>query len=184
MNFGFILCFIIYIIKFGSNSSYKCNLRFPKSVISRLRDIPKKLENDPNFQSFMSGPEGKKWKGTREILKRKNQIPDAKYSHVDVCKIVLSALQNNDEPQLDHGACVALYDHIFLNEKINIKFTFSFETFIIYIQNILREFKSPTGILASEGLDPAGYGRFLRSTKYSSLIDFKSFELLDCEVII
>jgi hypothetical protein len=45
----------------------------------------------------------------------------------------LSALQNNDEPQLDHGACVVL------------------------------EFKSPGGVLDSCGLDPGKYGSFLRS---------------------
>jgi hypothetical protein len=84
-------------------------------------------------------------------LKRRGQIPDAKYTPRNVCSIILKALQNNDEPQLDHGACVAL------------------------------EFKSPNGVLASEGLDPAGLGLFLRKTEYSSLIDFKSFEFVGQE---
>ena len=44
------------------------------------------------------------------------------------------------------------------------------------------EFKSPGGVLSSEGLDPAGYGRFLRSVEeYSSLIDFKTFNFLEEE---
>lgn len=45
------------------------------------------------------------------------------------------------------------------------------------------EFKSPNGVLSSEGLDPAGYGRFLRSSEvYSSLLDFKSFEFVSEDV--
>ena len=111
-------------------------------------DVPKKMENDVAFQEFMSGPEGKPWRGTREILKRRKQVPNEEYGPQDVCKVVLSALQSNDDPQLDHGACVAL------------------------------EFKSPNGVLASTGLDPAGYGRFIRSSEYSNLIDFKSLKLL------
>lgn len=43
---------------------------------------------------------------------------------------------------------------------------------------VALEFKSPTGALAEGMLDPSGYGRFLRDTEYSSLIDFKSAELV------
>ena len=103
---------------------------------------------DPEFEQFMSGQEAKPWKGTRIALVRKGQVPLPEYSAQDVIRICVSALQNNDDPQLDHGACVTL------------------------------EFKSPTGPLAEGGLDPAGYGRFLRGTEYSSLIDFKSYELV------
>lgn len=103
---------------------------------------------DPEYEQFMSGQEAKPWKGTRIALVRKGQVPLPEYSAQDVIRICLSALQNNDDPQLDHGACVTL------------------------------EFKSPTGPLAEGGLDPAAYGRFLRGTEYSSLIDFKSYELV------
>ena len=43
----------------------------------------------------------------------------------------------------------------------------------VYLFDV-REFKSSTGVLGTSGLDPAAYGRFLRSTDYSVLIDFKS----------
>lgn len=102
---------------------------------------------DPEYQKFLSGPEGKPWGGTRIALSRKGQVPLPEYSAQDVVRICLAALQNNDDPQLDHGACVSL------------------------------EFKSPTGPLAEGGLDPAAYGRFIRGSDYSSLIDFKTYEL-------
>jgi len=70
----------------------------------------------------MSGSEGKPWRGTRDILRRRGQVPTNDYEPADVCRIVLRALQSNDDPQLDHGACVAL------------------------------EFKSPKGLLASAGI--------------------------------
>ena len=41
-----------------------------------------------------------------------------------------------------------------------------------------RAFKSPSGVLAQGQLDPAGYGRFLRSTEYVTLVDFASAELI------
>ena len=45
------------------------------------------------------------------------------------------------------------------------------------------EFKSPNGVLSSEGLDPAGYGHFLRSSEeYSSLLDFKSFDFVSEDI--
>lgn len=110
--------------------------------------IPEALTDDPDFQNFMAGSEGKAWNGDRNILKRKKQIPDSSYGPLDVVRIVLRALQSNDDPQLDHGALVAL------------------------------EFKSPKGVLATTGLDPAGYGRFLRGSEYSKLIDFKSYDLV------
>jgi hypothetical protein len=56
----------------------------------------------------LAGPDGKPWKGVRDMLPRKGQIPLPSYGPKDVCKIILAALQNNDDPQLDHGACVAL----------------------------------------------------------------------------
>ena len=122
------------------------------SWISRISatgdEVPEAMLKDPDFQNFMAGSEKKEWNGDRNILKRKKQVPDPKYGPSDVVKIVLRALQSNDDPQLDHGALVVL------------------------------EFKSPKGVLATTGLDPAGYGRFLRGSEYSKLIDFKSYDLV------
>ena len=117
-------------------------------------EVPNALKEDPDFQNFMAGSEGKAWNGDRAILKRKKQVPDSSYSPLDVIRIILRALQSNDDPQLDHGALVTL------------------------------EFKSPKGVLATTGLDPAGYGRYLRGSEYSKLIDFKSYDLIgDPEVL-
>lgn len=111
-------------------------------------DIESKENSDPEYQAFLAGASGKPWKGTRIALARRGQVPLPEYSAQDVVRICLAALQNNDDPQLDHGSCVAL------------------------------EFKSPTGALAEGGLDPAAYGRFIRDTDYASLIDFKASELV------
>lgn len=104
--------------------------------------------SDPDYQKFLAGAEGKPWKGTRIALARRGQIPLPEYSAQDVVRICLAALQNNDDPQLDHGTCVSL------------------------------EFKSPMGPLAEGNLDPAAYGRFIRGSDYVSLIDFKTSELV------
>jgi len=74
--------------------------------------------NDPRLKEFMAGEGSKEWRGTKTGLERRGELPDPKYSPIDVIRIVLKALQTNDYPQLDHGACVVL------------------------------EFKSPTGPLA------------------------------------
>lgn len=42
------------------------------------------------------------------MLQRRGEVPDSKYSPIDVIRVVLKALQTNDYPQLDHGACVVL----------------------------------------------------------------------------
>ncbi len=134
--------------------SQKCTSWSRLGSSSPRDKIPDTLTDDPDFQNFMAGSEGKAWNGDRKILKRKNQVPDSSYGPLDVVRIVLRALQSNDDPQLDHGALVAL------------------------------EFKSPKGVLATTGLDPAGYGRFLRESEYSKLIDFKSYDLIgDPEVL-
>ena len=65
-------------------------------------------------------------------MKRKGQVPRPEYSPQDVCRIVLDSLSTNDDPQLDHGACVTL------------------------------EFKSPVGALADANLSPSTFGEFLR----------------------
>mmetsp|Transcript_2396 Transcript_2396/g.4247 ORF Transcript_2396/g.4247 Transcript_2396/m.4247 type:complete len:210 (-) Transcript_2396:12-641(-) len=92
-----------------------------------------------NMENYMKGT--MPWKGTRDILPRKKQIPSKEYSATSVVRKILDALQINDDPQLDHGCCVLL------------------------------EFKSPSGPLAKTDLDPAAYGRFLRNTEYGLLID-------------
>ena len=106
------------------------------------------VSNDPELKEYLNGSSGKVWKGSREMLGRRKQIPASEYTIQDVVKKCLAALQNNDEPQLDHGACVTL------------------------------EFKNPSGPLAEGDLDPAAYGRFLRSTEYNVLLDFKKAEII------
>ena len=49
-----------------------------------------------------------KWKGSKEIVIRKKQIPSLNFSPKEVVQICLDALQLNDDPQLDHGCCVLL----------------------------------------------------------------------------
>lgn len=91
----------------------------------------------------------KPWGGNTNILARKKQIPSKDYGPKDVIRICLQALQSNDDPQLDHGACVVM------------------------------SFKSPSGMLSEGRLDPAQYGRFLRSTEpYNLLVDFKQAETI------
>eukprot|EP01041_Mallomonas_annulata_P002696 gene2696-5308_t len=104
---------------------------------------------EADLKNFLSGSKRGPWNGTKDILVRRGQVPSADYGPKDVIRVCLAALQNNDEPQLDHGACVVL------------------------------AFKSPNGILAQDSLDPAEYGRFLRSTEYSALVDFASAELIE-----
>lgn len=117
----------------------------------RLEDL---IEKDPKLKEFLAGPEGKPWKGSKDILERRNQIPLAEYLPNDVIRICLEALKSNDDPQLDHGACVTL------------------------------AFQSPSGVLANGGLDPAAYGRFLRSTDYEALLDFYKYEFIDGNIVI
>mmetsp|Transcript_5513 Transcript_5513/g.5693 ORF Transcript_5513/g.5693 Transcript_5513/m.5693 type:complete len:214 (-) Transcript_5513:34-675(-) len=112
-----------------------------------------KITTDPDLESFLSGSLNKEWNGSTNMLERRGQIPKEEYGPKDVIRICLSALQHNDDPQLDHGACVVL------------------------------AFKSPTGVLSQNNLDPAAYGRFLRSTEYIRLTDFSSVDLIgDMEV--
>lgn len=88
------------------------------------------------------------WRGTRTILTRRKQVPDPSYSPRKVVQTVVDALQVNDDPQLDHGCCVLL------------------------------EFTNPDGPIAEGQLDPAQYGRFLRSTDYSILLDHSAAEFI------
>ena len=113
----------------------------------RLNDIPaESAPVDQDFQNYIKGTTP--WKGRRDILKRRRQVPDPSYSPQQVVSKCLEALQVNDDPQLDHGCCVLL------------------------------EFKSPEGPLAEGKLDPAEYARFLRTTKYAPLLDHSQSELL------
>ena len=106
-------------------------------------------QQDKKLQEFLNG-EGMKaaWKGSTESLKRRKQVPSSEYDPQTVVRKCLQALQANDDPQLDHGCCVLL------------------------------AFKSPFGMLTQGGLDPAGLGRFLRSTNYQILLDNADFDLL------
>ena len=102
---------------------HKCNSRL-------LVGFP--TQDDNKDKEAFINKQAKKWRGSTETLKRRGQIPDKKYTPSDVCRIILSALQSNDDPQLDHGACVVL------------------------------EFATPNGPLSNSGLDPGEYGHFLR----------------------
>ena len=109
-----------------------------------------KYLDDKGLQDFLKGDGANvPWKGTTEILKRRKQVPSSEYDPQTVVRKCLQALQTNDDPQLDHGSCVLL------------------------------AFKSPFGMLSQGGLDPAGYGRFLRSTNYQILLDNSDFDLVD-----
>lgn len=66
------------------------------------------MKDDPRLKDFMAGEGSKEWRGTKSMLERRGEIPDPKYSPIDVIRVVLKALQTNDYPQLDHGACVVL----------------------------------------------------------------------------
>lgn len=111
-------------------------------------DVSGDTQQDPELNKYLQGQVNLEWRGTRTILKRKKQIPDATYSPQKVVRICMDALGVNDDPQLDHGCCVLL------------------------------EFKTPDGPLAKNNFDPASYARFIRSSEYSILIDYGSYELL------
>ena len=147
-----ILLILLYISSLSSIYSYNIKLlqqnRINRSKSITLNGVKEVNLDDEGLKEFLKGPDKKKWKGVKDMLVRKGQIPDDKYTPKDVVKIVLTALQDNDSPQLDHGACVVL------------------------------EFRSVNGPLNDPNLDPAAYGQFLRSTEYSSLIDFKSVKFL------
>lgn len=138
----------------GYTSQFRCSRTQTQHHLQQLdlkmvmADLDPTGNSDADYQKFLAGSEGKPWKGTRIALARRGQIPLPEYSAQDVVRICLAALQNNDDPQLDHGACVSL------------------------------EFKSPMGPLAEGNLDPAAYGRFIRGSNYVSLIDFKTSELV------
>lgn len=88
------------------------------------------LEQNLELKQYLEG--NLPWKGTKDILGRKGQIPSSRYGALDVVKICLSALQINDDPQLDHGCCV------------------------------VQAFQSPKGEIAQLEMDPAAFGRVLR----------------------
>ena len=147
-------CILIICVIWISNSFHMSsmnkhrNVRYNRNILNGLKDVKEVDFDDPGLKEFLKGPENKKWNGVRDMMPRKGQVPDERYTPRDVVTICLSALQNNDDPQLDHGACVVL------------------------------EFKSLNGPLNDPSLDPAKYGAFLRSTEYASLLDFKTAEFL------
>lgn len=131
----------------------KC-CRYSSQTVSkryRLFSADKDIDNipdDPILQAYLKGEIARPWKGSRTLLERRKQVPNPEYSPQQAIQMCLNALQLNDDPQLDHGSSVVL------------------------------ELKSPEGALASSGLDPAGYGKFLRSTEYEGLIDFATSEFI------
>lgn len=145
----FFLVTMVTILSIGTGFIHSSvhTVRRRQILKSTQENTKEPTSNDPGFLEFMRGPEKKQWKGERGILKRRNQVPDTSYTVKDVVGICMRALQNNDDPQLDHGACVVL------------------------------EFRSPAGPLNDHGLNPASFGYFLRSTEgYDSLLDYASFK--------
>jgi len=67
--------------------------------------LPEEQQND--LETFLSQG-ARKWQGTRDILARRKQVKSSSLQPRDVVTLVLNALQSNDDPQLDHGACVCL----------------------------------------------------------------------------
>lgn len=70
--------------------------------------IKNKILSNEDLQKYLNGTVQKEWKGTKTILQRRGEIPDPKYKPLDVIRVCLKALESNDYPQLDHGACVVL----------------------------------------------------------------------------
>ena len=100
-----LLIFLLAIVRNNVNS-YKfsvINKFFNKSSLSNSE-----ISRDPGLESYLKGTDSRPWSGSRSILKRKGQVPNPELSPRDVIKIILAALQNNDDPQLDHGASVVL----------------------------------------------------------------------------
>ena len=64
-------------------------------------------DSDTDLQSFLAG-KTREWTGDASILKRRNQLPSTEYNAGEALRVVLNALQSNDDPQLDHGALVLI----------------------------------------------------------------------------
>jgi len=107
-----------------------------KNGLSGTRDWKKTVafsekRDYPSLDDFLN-KKNRKWSGRTDILERRKQLPSVDQSPTDVVRIVLAALKINDDPQMDHGACVLL------------------------------EFSNPKGILREGKLDPGELGSFLR----------------------
>lgn len=88
------------------------------------------------------------WEGSLDILERRKQVPSEEFTKsTDVVNVIMAAFGEMDCPQLDHGAAVAL------------------------------SFASPAGTIANSGLDPSGYGSFLRVSQ-SSLLDWRKWSIV------
>jgi hypothetical protein len=61
-----------------------------------------------SLRHYLSAQEKNVWKGSKTSLARKGQVPNPNYTPKDVIQVCLEALKSNDDPQLDHGACVVL----------------------------------------------------------------------------
>ena len=63
--------------------------------------------DENELKAFLEG-KPRAWTGDKNIVKRKLQYPREDYAGHEVLRIILNALKNNDDPQLDHGALVVL----------------------------------------------------------------------------
>ena len=103
--FGFLLSLLI--LQLASIAAMRksiLKMRPSNSILKQSASeipVPQKLQNDPDFLAFMAGPEGRAWKGTRDILKRRGQIPDEKYDPRKVCSVILKVKVNFASLRLD-----------------------------------------------------------------------------------
>ncbi len=136
-------------------TSYQC-ISYLLPVLSRFSSVRKvQLQtnadlgfSDEEILNYLQGNKNAKWKGNRNILIRKKQVPNSALSPIQVVETVTRALQINDDPQLDHGC------------------------------QVLLEFSNPDGIIRQSGLDAAEYGRYLRSSDYAILIENSDVRLV------
>jgi hypothetical protein len=90
-----ILIVIILFVPVVAFTSCRSNMRIlmPNYAVDPLSDVFAVEANKP-------------WQGNRDICIRKKQIPNEAYAPKDVIRTCLLALQNNDDPQLDHGMII------------------------------------------------------------------------------
>ena len=95
---------------YKSNQINICSHIYSGTNINNNADesLESKIRNDKELQDYLSGKGAKEWKGSKSMLKRRGELPDPNYKPLDVLRVCLKALESNDYPQLDHGACVVL----------------------------------------------------------------------------
>ena len=114
MNFLIALFIIPSVISYFTSRIHVCKQNYVKlysgtNINSNIDEsLENKIQNDKELQEYLSGKGAKEWKGSKSMLKRRGEMPDPTYKPIDVLRVCLKALESNDYPQLDHGACVVL----------------------------------------------------------------------------